>query len=118
MSDSRHRLFVRSWWGWRQWATLCAAALCGAAQAQWTQDGGQAAKTFANTDETLLSRSNAQELAPRWQMMIGQFYASSATQADGRLFTCSNLYGATAQAPDSGEFLWSRSNTGGRRMMS
>lgn len=61
----------------------------------------------------MLSRHNVQQLAPRWQMMIGQFYASSATEADGRLFTCSNLYGSSALAPTTGEFLWSRSNAAG-----
>lgn len=87
---------------------LCSAAV----HAQWMQDGFDAGKTFANTAESTLTKSNAAQLVPKWQVMIGQFYASSATQADGRLFVCSNLYGATAQSPESGDFFWSQSNAG------
>lgn len=117
MNVSRPMLFfrsgARSWRGTALCAMLVAAAPLGVAHAQWAQEGAVAAKTYANSAEAVLSRHNAQQLAPRWQMMIGQFYASSATEADGRLFTCSNLYGSSALAPTTGEFLWSRSNTAG-----
>ncbi|MFZ5547383.1 MAG: PQQ-binding-like beta-propeller repeat protein [Pseudomonadota bacterium] len=91
-------------------ATLAAAltAFTAAAQAQWAQDGFGAAKTFANNAETTLDRHNAALLQTRWQEQVGQFYASAAAHAGGRLFLCSNLYGALAQSPKTGEMLWSQ----------
>lgn len=82
------------------WATL--------AQAQWAQDGSGAAKTFANRAERVLDRHNAGLLQIRWQEQVGQFYASAATHADGRLFLCSNLYGVLAQSPENGGVHWSQ----------
>jgi len=95
-------------------ATVLALATCAATavQAQWNQEGYDASKSFANTAESTLTRHNAGQLTPKWQTMIGQFYASSATQAGGRLFVCSNLYGVSAQAPDTGDMLWSQSAAG------
>lgn len=95
-------------------ATAVALAVCAAtaAQAQWNQDGYDASKSFANTAEATLTRQNAGQLTQKWQTMIGQFYASSATQAGGRLFICSNLYGVSAQSPDSGDMLWSQPEAG------
>ncbi|WP_374567534.1 PQQ-binding-like beta-propeller repeat protein [Ideonella sp.] len=94
--------------------TVLALAACAAAtaQAQWNQDGYDAAKSYANTAESTLTRQNAAQLSQQWQTMIGQFYASSATQAGGRLFVCSNLHGVSAQAPDTGSMLWSQPNAG------
>lgn len=88
-------------------ATL-AAAFTAPAQAQWHQDGFSAGKTFANTDESVLGRHNAASLQTRWQAQVGQFYASAASHASGRLFLCSNLYGVLAQSPDSGALLWTQ----------
>lgn len=107
--------FARSGAGQTLRATTLALTACcaaAAAQAQWTQDGSDAGKTFANMAESTLTRHNAAQLVPKWQAMIGQFYASSVTQADGRLFVCSNLYGASAQSPATGDFLWNQTNAG------
>ena len=106
--------FARSPVGSALRATVLALAACAAttAQAQWNQDGYDAAKSYANTAESTLTRQNAGQLAQKWQMMIGQFYASSATQASGRLFVCSNLHGVSAQAPDTGSMLWSQPDSG------
>lgn len=95
-------------------ATLVVAATASAAlaQAQWAQDGFSAAKTFANPSEQVLDRHNAGLLQIRWQEQVGQFYASAATHAGGRLFLCSNLYGALAQSPRNGEMLWSQIGAG------
>ncbi|HEX5682896.1 MAG TPA: PQQ-binding-like beta-propeller repeat protein [Ideonella sp.] len=91
---------------------LVAASAAATVQAQWSQDGYDAGKSYANTAESTLTRQNAGQLTQKWQAMIGQFYASSAIQADGRLFVCSNLYGVSAQAPDTGDMLWSQPDAG------
>lgn len=93
-------------------ATLAATAFSTPAQAQWRQEGFGPGKTFANTDESLLDRRNAAQLRVRWQKQVGQFYASAASQDEGRLFQCSNLYGVMAQSPDDGQLLWSRVDAG------
>lgn len=97
-------------------ATLVAAAalacVATAAHAQWAQEGFAAAKTYANTAESVLNRDNAGLLQMRWQKQVGQFYASAASHAGGRLFLCSNLHGAMAQSPDDGKTLWSQLEAG------
>lgn len=94
-------------------ATLTLASLLApAAHAQWRQDGHDAAKRFANTSETRLTRANVAQLAPRWQQQVGQFYASPATASGARLILCSNLHGALAQSPEGGQLLWEQAGAG------
>jgi outer membrane protein assembly factor BamB len=89
-------------------ATALVAALATPAHAQWHQEGFDAGKTFANSQESVLDRHNAALLQTRWQAQVGQFYASAASHAGGRLFLCSNLYGVLAQSPDDGDLLWTQ----------
>jgi outer membrane protein assembly factor BamB len=89
-------------------ATALVAALATPAHAQWHQEGFDAGKTFANSQESVLDRHNAALLQTRWQAQVGQFYASAASHAGERLFLCSNLYGVLAQSPDSGALLWTQ----------
>lgn len=87
---------------------LWLAAAC--AQAQWTQNSFDAAKTNANTNETTLTTATATaaSLTRIWQTMPGQFSISDVTQADARMFTCSNLLGVSASAAATGQTLWSQ----------
>jgi eukaryotic-like serine/threonine-protein kinase len=81
---------------------------CTGAQAQWTQNSFNAAKTNANTSETTLTTGSAASLTRLWQTMPGQFYVSDVTQADSRMFVCSNLLGVSASAAATGQVLWSQ----------
>jgi eukaryotic-like serine/threonine-protein kinase len=78
------------------------------AHAQWTQNSFDAAKTNANTSETTLTTGTAASLDRIWKTMPGQFYISDVTQADSRMFVCSNLLGVSASAAATGQVLWSQ----------
>ena len=89
--------------------TLAAALTVAApAQAQWAQEGGSAAKRYANPEETTLARSNVASLSLQWQRQIGQFYASAVTQTGPHLLVCSNLHWASSLQPGTGHTEWDR----------
>lgn len=88
-------------------AALALALAFGApAQAQWAQEGGGAAKRYANPGEATLSSDNVAGLALLWQRQIGQFYASAVTQAGPHLLVCSNLHRVSALQPATGHTEW------------
>ena len=98
--------------GFAALALCMCGTLAGAAQAEWTQDAYAPGKTYANTGESTLTGDNAAQLVPKWERALGQFYASAATQAGGRVFVCSNLHGVSAQEAGSGHILWSQPGQG------
>ncbi|MEK8033766.1 PQQ-binding-like beta-propeller repeat protein [Ideonella sp. DXS29W] len=77
-----------------------------AAQAQWAQEGQNAARSYANAQEKTLSRDTVARLGVLWERQVGQFYASEITQSNAHLPVCSNLVGAAALAPDTGNSQW------------
>ncbi len=83
-----------------------ALAFGASAQAQWAQEGGGAAKRYANPEETTLARDNVAGLAQQWQRQIGQFYASAVTQAGPHLLVCSNLHRVSGLQPPTGHTDW------------
>lgn len=99
-------------------AALAALVLAGGsafhagAWAQWTQGGYDQGKSYANSVEKTLKRSNVPLLAPLWTATLDSTVASEVTQVDGRAFVCGYTSSLRALQPATGQPLWTRTLRG------
>lgn len=89
-------------------ALLATQASHAAGSPAWLQPGFSAAHSWANPHERALKPGNVARLQQLWSQKLGQFYVGATTQADGKVYACSNLYGLSALDASTGAEHWSR----------